>query len=148
MKRCPSCKSKNIAHYVYGLPASDKWKEIKKEVDAGKIKLGGCMIGPSGWDPKWKCNDCGRIGGNMIYDDYFKAMKKCPHCQSKNIAEYVYEPVMMDKKMKKKLDDGKIIIQSGDPPSEPRRKFKCNDCPLVWNPEDYGVDSRNKISIH
>ncbi len=144
MKKCPSCKSENIAEYLFGLPMENE--ELWKAVDAGKIILGGCCVGPG--DPEWECNDCGRIGGNAMYDNYFKAMKKCPHCQSKNIAEYVYEPVKMDKKMKKKIDDGKIIIQSGDPPSEPRRKFKCNDCPLVWNPEDYGIESGNKISIH
>jgi hypothetical protein len=51
---CPVCQSKNIAQYLYGMPAySDK---LKKELDEGKTILGGCCI--SDQDPSFACHEC------------------------------------------------------------------------------------------
>ena len=54
MLKCPKCGSKNIAKYMYGLPVFSD--ELLKEIDNGKIKLGGCVIMEDA--PKYHCNDC------------------------------------------------------------------------------------------
>lgn len=52
--KCPKCGGKSIAKYLYGLPHfNDK---LEKELELGKIVLGGCMV--TDFDPKYKCNDC------------------------------------------------------------------------------------------
>ncbi len=51
---CPVCQSKNIAQYLYGMPAySDR---LKKEINEGKTILGGCCI--SDQDPAFACMEC------------------------------------------------------------------------------------------
>lgn len=51
---CPVCGSKRIASYMYGLPMFSK--KLEKEIDEGKIVLGGCCISDD--DPLFKCLDC------------------------------------------------------------------------------------------
>ena len=51
---CPKCKGKNIAKFVYGLPADRDWY-IKAKKDK-KIVGGGCTRTIN--EPNWKCNDC------------------------------------------------------------------------------------------
>jgi len=53
-KVCPECKSKRIAKILWGYPAYSE--EMQKEIDEGKITLGGCCISPD--DPTWQCADC------------------------------------------------------------------------------------------
>lgn len=50
--KCPVCGSKRIVKILYGYPS---W-EVKEDVEAGRIALGGCVI--TGDDPYWKCVDC------------------------------------------------------------------------------------------
>jgi len=52
-RKCIFCGSKRIATYVYGYPSY----EIMKDVEAGKIAIGGCCVGDD--DPIWQCTDCG-----------------------------------------------------------------------------------------
>lgn len=59
---CPSCNSKNVAKYLYGMPAFSK--KLEKELEQGKIKLGGCCI--SDESPQFHCNDCGKEWGKEI----------------------------------------------------------------------------------
>ena len=54
MPKCPKCGSKNIGRYMYGLPVFSD--ELLKEVDSGKIILGGCCIMDDA--PKYHCNAC------------------------------------------------------------------------------------------
>ena len=61
--KCPHCGSKNTARYIYGYPAFTD--EMIKKLDAGKWKLGGCVINDVevdgqyiGTQPTRKCNDC------------------------------------------------------------------------------------------
>lgn len=54
MPKCPKCGSKNIGRYMYGLPVFSD--ELLKEIDSGKIILGGCIIMEGA--PKYHCNDC------------------------------------------------------------------------------------------
>ena len=50
---CPKCGSKNSVKIVYGMPNY----ELFLEAEAGKLKLGGCVI--SMGDPEYFCKDCG-----------------------------------------------------------------------------------------
>lgn len=52
--KCPKCGSGQIADILYGYPEFSK--ELQKDLDEGKLVLGGCCV--SGGDPKWKCVDC------------------------------------------------------------------------------------------
>lgn len=52
--KCPKCGSENVAEYLYGLPAFSD--EMQAKLDAGKVKLGGCMVYDS--MPSYYCNDC------------------------------------------------------------------------------------------
>ncbi len=52
--KCPECGKTRIAKIFWGLPAN--LESLKKDLDQGKIILGGCTI--TGNDPKWHCNDC------------------------------------------------------------------------------------------
>ena len=54
MPKCPKCGSKNIGRYIYGLLLFSD--ELLKEVDSGKIILGGCCIMDDA--PKYHCNAC------------------------------------------------------------------------------------------
>lgn len=51
-KKCPKCGSKNSVNIVYGMPSY----ELYQEAQAGKFKLGGCML--SLGDPEYVCKDC------------------------------------------------------------------------------------------
>ncbi len=54
-RRCPSCGASPMATIMYGMPA---WSpELKEEIQAGKIVLGGCCITMD--DPVWQCTNCG-----------------------------------------------------------------------------------------
>lgn len=52
--KCPQCTSSDCARIVYGLVEIDP--EFEKELDSGKVTLGGCCV--TGNDPSWKCNSC------------------------------------------------------------------------------------------
>lgn len=64
MLKCPKCGSKNIAQYMYGLPIFSD--ELLKEIDNGKIKLGGCIVMEDA--PKHHCNDCEEDFGCFRWD--------------------------------------------------------------------------------
>ena len=42
---------------IYGLPSL----ELMKQVEDGKLALGGCCIGEN--DPEWLCKECGQDWG-------------------------------------------------------------------------------------
>jgi len=50
---CPACGSNKIAVIFYGMPA---FSEVEKDIEEGKIVLGGCCISDD--DPTWKCIAC------------------------------------------------------------------------------------------
>ncbi|WP_054715223.1 hypothetical protein [Marinifilum fragile] len=52
-RKCIFCGSTRIATYVYGYPSSS----ILKDVEAGKIAIGGCCLGED--NPRWRCSGCG-----------------------------------------------------------------------------------------
>lgn len=64
--QCPQCGSSNVAKILWGMPAFSE--ELERELDEGRIVLGGCCI--SGADPDWHCNDCGCEFGERL--DAFK----------------------------------------------------------------------------
>lgn len=53
---CPACSSKNVAKFLYGMPSFSK--KLEKELEQGKVKLGGCCIEVEA--PLFHCNDCGK----------------------------------------------------------------------------------------
>ena len=55
-RTCSNCGSKRIAKIEYGLPYFTE--EENREVEAGKIVLGGCVL--TGNDPAWQCVNCGK----------------------------------------------------------------------------------------
>lgn len=56
---CPRCGSRDVARILWGLPAYSA--EMKRELDAGELTLGGCVISES--NPLFACNACrGRFG--------------------------------------------------------------------------------------
>jgi hypothetical protein len=61
-EKCPGCGSEKVALILWGLPAYSD--ELQREMDAGKIVLGGCCV--SADDPSWTCIDCGA----RIHKDY------------------------------------------------------------------------------
>jgi len=66
-KQCPSCKGRNIAEIMYGLPTQEFMEELGKDGNKEKYQLGGCCI--SNNDPKYSCNDCGFLFGNREDED-------------------------------------------------------------------------------
>ena len=52
---CPLCGSARVAEIRGGMPAFSE--QMQKDLDAGKIVLGGCCI--FGDEPTWQCADCG-----------------------------------------------------------------------------------------
>jgi len=54
-RKCPKCDSKTVARILYGMPAFSP--ELEKDLEYGKIVLGGCVINPD--DPTWSCVKCG-----------------------------------------------------------------------------------------
>ena len=51
---CPKCGCGKVAKIIYGLVYIDE--DLKKELDAGKTRLGGCCV--SDESPQWECNSC------------------------------------------------------------------------------------------
>jgi hypothetical protein len=62
---CPVCHSTRAACILYGLP--DFTPELEKELEEGRIVLGGCCI--VGDDPKWRCIGCGHEWGHFEWSD-------------------------------------------------------------------------------
>ena len=56
MKVCPKCKSKDITENVYGLISESGMKALEKELEAGKVRLGGCCICEG--SKRFVCNGC------------------------------------------------------------------------------------------
>ena len=54
-RQCPKCGSKNSVKFVYGMPSY----ELFEEAQAGKVKLGGCVITED--NPDYCCKDCEQI---------------------------------------------------------------------------------------
>jgi DNA-directed RNA polymerase subunit RPC12/RpoP len=61
--KCPKCGSR-VLPIVYGMPSV----ETRKEIAEGKIALGGCIVAESA--PTWRCDECGREGGQLKVSDY------------------------------------------------------------------------------
>lgn len=59
---CPSCKSKNVAEYLYGMPSFSK--KLEKELEQRKVILGGCCQKIDA--PLFHCNDCGKEWGKEV----------------------------------------------------------------------------------
>jgi hypothetical protein len=53
-RKCPACRSPNVADILYGLIALSP--KLEKDLSAGRIILGGCCV--TGDDPKWQCTEC------------------------------------------------------------------------------------------
>lgn len=58
---CPKCGSERVAHILYGLPDFDPGEELERQLDAGEVVLGGCMV--SGDDFACRCVECGHEWG-------------------------------------------------------------------------------------
>jgi len=65
-KKCPQCGAARIAKILYGMP--DFSPKLEKDLDEGKIVLGGCVI--TGQDPSWECVKC----KTRFYDDLTPAL--------------------------------------------------------------------------
>lgn len=52
--KCPKCGCKKIATYLWGMPLFSK--KLQKDIDDGKIVLGGCCISDD--DPFCICTNC------------------------------------------------------------------------------------------
>ena len=62
---CPKCHRQRVAAMFYGFP--DFTDELKRDLDEGRIVLGGCMV--DNFSPKWQCLDCAHLWGEMHFDD-------------------------------------------------------------------------------
>ena len=51
-RQCPKCGSKNAVKIVYGMPSYDLFEAAQ----AGKVKLGGCVITED--NPDYCCKNC------------------------------------------------------------------------------------------
>ena len=56
MKACPKCKSNDITETIYGLICESGMKDLEKELNDGKVRLGGCCI--DGNSKRFGCNNC------------------------------------------------------------------------------------------
>ena len=56
MKVCPKCKSKDITVTIYGLISESGMKDLEKELENGKVRLGGCCIDEN--SKQFWCNNC------------------------------------------------------------------------------------------
>ena len=56
MKVCPKCKSNDITETIYGLISESGMKDLEKELEAGKVRLGGCCICEG--SKRFACNIC------------------------------------------------------------------------------------------
>lgn len=52
----PYCGSRNIARIFRGMPAFTE--ELQRELDEGKVVLGGCGVEGIYPLPRYHCNDC------------------------------------------------------------------------------------------
>ena len=62
-RRCPRCKSDNVARIQWGLPAFTE--ELERGLESGRVILGGCCISPD--SPELHCNDCGAEFGHLDF---------------------------------------------------------------------------------
>jgi hypothetical protein len=53
---CPYCGSRNIARIFRGTPTFTE--ELQRELDEGKVVLGGCEVEGIYPLPRYQCNDC------------------------------------------------------------------------------------------
>ena len=53
---CSYCGSRNIARIFRGMPAFTE--ELQRELDEGKVVLGGCEVEGIYPLPRYQCNDC------------------------------------------------------------------------------------------
>ena len=53
-QKCPECGSSKVARIIYGY--LELSKDLKKDLDAGKTRLGGCCVSED--SPVWECNFC------------------------------------------------------------------------------------------
>ena len=58
---CPECNLEKIAYILRGMP--NFTDEMKRQLDAGEVVLGGCLIRDD--MPRWKCAACGA----QVYDE-------------------------------------------------------------------------------
>lgn len=56
-KVCPECGSHDVATILWGMPAYDE--ELERDLDKGRIVLGGCCIPIGEIIPEFHCNACG-----------------------------------------------------------------------------------------
>ena len=53
-RKCPMCGGHSVAKILYGYVVSTDLAKMEKDLDEGKIALGGCCV----QNEKWQCNDC------------------------------------------------------------------------------------------
>ena len=59
--KCPRCGNRNIAKFLYGMPAFDG--TLEKRLESGTIVLGGCCI--TELNSRFHCNECNKgFGAN------------------------------------------------------------------------------------
>lgn len=58
MHICPKCGSKSSAEIMYGYP-DFKNKKLEKDIQEGKVALGGCVVFDEEEQATRRCNDCG-----------------------------------------------------------------------------------------
>ncbi len=63
-KKCPKCKSHNIAELIWGYPARGFALLVEKNPE--DFELRGCVVDPD--SKKWKCNDCQHEWGKINCD--------------------------------------------------------------------------------
>ena len=56
--RCPACKRKSIATILYGYP---DFPTVEKDLEEGRITLGGCCVIIGEPQPVWECTSCGAL---------------------------------------------------------------------------------------
>ena len=130
---CPKCNSKNLAKFIYGLPA-DRELYLKAKKDK-KIVGGGCTRRIN--DPNWKCNDC----LHQWNDD--KKLQKllaeightCPQCNKDDVALIFWGyPGNMDN-IKKEIEKKEIVL-GGCIVTDHDPKWECNRCFHRWGKRD------------
>ena len=62
-RKCPRCGSRDVAEYLWGMPAFSE--QLEKDMADHKIILGGCCV--TGNDPSAHCNACGKDFGKPPY---------------------------------------------------------------------------------
>ena len=56
--KCPVCDSERIAKILYGLPSPRIHKNIYKDIEEGRVTLGGDVIDLDKDLPVWQCTKC------------------------------------------------------------------------------------------